>query len=198
MLTQTTTAMLDALLDPANEAVWEQFDRRYRPILVALGRQVGLSHEDAADAAQEALARFVKSYRAGHYERGRGRLSAWLIGIARHCIADQQRERVRRRAIQGTSAVMEIPDEQRLTEIWSAERERAILAQALQEVMGGSRLEERTVRAFELLVLRQLAPAEVASLLSMTMNDVYLAKHRCLKKMRTAVTELTRMYEDDQ
>ena len=105
MLTRTTTALLDDLADPANEAVWHDFDARYRPVLVGFGRRLGLGAEDAADAAQDALARFVRSYREGRYDRGRGRLSSWIIGIARNCIVDQMRTRAARHEERGISAM---------------------------------------------------------------------------------------------
>ena len=84
MRTRTATAMLEDLRDPGNQTVWQEFDTRYRPILIGFARKLGLSNEDSADAAQDALIQFVRSYRAGKYERQRGRLSSWVIGIARN------------------------------------------------------------------------------------------------------------------
>ena len=55
-LTRTTTALLDGLHDPGDDAVWSEFDRRYRPILVrrAAGRGVAVatSHPRPAPAAK--------------------------------------------------------------------------------------------------------------------------------------------------
>ena len=48
MLTRPTTALLEALLDPADDEIWQDFDRRYRPILIAFARRLGLPDEDAA------------------------------------------------------------------------------------------------------------------------------------------------------
>ena len=66
---RTTTAMLAALHDPAATAAWEAFDARYRPILHGFARNLGLSDEEAADVAQETIARFVEQYREGRYDR---------------------------------------------------------------------------------------------------------------------------------
>jgi RNA polymerase sigma-70 factor (ECF subfamily) len=198
MLTRTTTALLDDLADPANQAIWQEFDARYRPILIGFGLRLGLDPTDAADAAQEALGRFVRSYRAGKYERGRGRLSSWIIGIARNCILDTQRARAARREQHSMSAVEDLPGPDRLAEIWTAERDREILRRAIAALRGETRFDARTVGAFEELAFRQQPPAEVAEQLGMSMNDVYLAKHRCLKRLRTLVTELSSAFEQDQ
>lgn len=197
MLTQTTTAMLDDLLDPANEQVWQQFDTRYRPILLAFALRLGLQPEDAADAAQETLRRFVASYRDGKYRRERGRLRSWLVGIARHCILDLQQQAASRRERPGLTAIGRLPDEEQLTTIWDDEHEREVLRQALFALRAETKLDEKTVRAFEQTALAQRRPADVAAELGLTLNDVYLAKHRCLRRLRSIVEEMNRAYEID-
>lgn len=57
--TRTTTALLDGLVDPANAEVWDEFDRRYRPIIVGFAARLGLADADAADVAQDVLTRFL-------------------------------------------------------------------------------------------------------------------------------------------
>ncbi len=144
------------------------------------------------------MARFVALYRAGKYERGSGRLSSWIIGIARNCILEQRRVRAVRREKRGLSALGNLPDENHLSTIWERESERAILCKAIRTLREETRIDANTIRAFELLALRQLAPSEVAAELDMTMNDVYLAKHRCLKRLRPLVAALTAAYTTDQ
>ncbi|MHC5114474.1 MAG: RNA polymerase sigma factor [Planctomycetota bacterium] len=198
MLTRTTTALLDDLADPANEAIWETFDARYRPVLVGFARRLGFAAEDAADLAQEALTRFVRSYRDGKYERGRGRLSSWVIGIARNCAVEQFRARAQRPAFRGMSAVEAVPGGEELEAIWRAECDREVLRQAVKALREDTAFEERTVRIFELVVLDERPAGEVAGQLDVTPNDVYLAKHRCLKRLRTLIDTLTAAYERDE
>ena len=195
---RTTTALLEDLHDPANQAVWGEFDARYRPVLVGFARRLGLGEEDAADAAQETLIKFLRSYQAGKYDRGRGRLSSWIIGIARHCIIDQQRAWAARREARGGSALADLPAHDRLEEFWDAECKREIARRAIQTLRESTRIDARTIQAFELLAFEQRSPAEVAAELNMTTNDVYLAKHRCLKRLRPIVAGLHAAYETDQ
>jgi RNA polymerase sigma factor (sigma-70 family) len=197
MLTRTTTALLDDLADPANDEVWRQIDSRYRPVLTAFAAQLGLSDDDAADAAQETLHRFLTAFRAGRYERGRGRLSSWIIGIARNCVAERKRQTARRREQHGMSAIGEIPGEERQSQMWEAACQREILRRAVEALSAETRFDDRTIEAFELIAFRQLSAAEVAQRLDMTMNDVYLAKHRCLKRLRELVERITVAFETD-
>jgi len=194
MLTRTTTAMLEALLDPADDEVWRDFDHRYRPILVAFARRLGLPAEDAADAAQETLARFVRSYRDGKYDRQRGRLRSWIIGIARHCVYDIHQRRATDPK-RGMSAISELPDESTINAMWDEECEHEILRQGISELRQQTRTEEGTIRAFEMLAFDDRTPAEVAEELSISVNDVYLAKHRCLKRLLEILSHLKHLYE---
>ncbi len=195
MQTRTTTALLEDLADPENESVWVEFDARFRPILAAFGRRLGLNEEDAADAAQDALARFVQAYRSGGYDRERGRLRSWMIGIARNAVRESQRKRLSRREVRGASAVIEMPDNGDVELIWEEEAERALLQEGLRELRKQSKANESTIRAFELLALGGRSPASVAEELGMSSNDVYLAKHRCLQKLRAILTDLREAYE---
>jgi RNA polymerase sigma-70 factor (ECF subfamily) len=195
MLTRTTTALLEGLLDPGDEETWQAFDARYRPILLAFGRRLGLPPEDAADAAQETLAQFVTSYRGGKYDRGRGRLRAWITGIARNCITDVRQRRAARRRERGLSAVGDLPDPATMTRIWDEECEQELLRQGLVELRQQTKTEAPTMRAFEMVALDGRRPAEVAAELDLSLNDVYLAKHRCLKRLRAILSRLEQLYE---
>lgn len=194
MLTRTTTALLEGLLDPADDETWRDFDRRYRPVLVAFARRLGLPDEDAADAAQDTLTQFVRSYRDGKYDRDRGRLRSWITGIARHCICDIHQRRAADPK-RGMSAISELPDEPALDAMWDEECEQEILRQGLSELRQQTRTEEGTIRAFEMLAFDGRKAAEVAETLSMTLNDVYLAKHRCLKRLREIISRIEHLYE---
>ena len=66
---QTTSALLEGLLEPSQEEAWREFDARFRPVILGFGRKLGLREPDAADAAQETLMRFLVDYRAGKYAR---------------------------------------------------------------------------------------------------------------------------------
>lgn len=194
MLTRTTTALLEALLDPADDETWRDFDRRYRPILIAFARRLGLPAEDAADAAQDTLARFVRAFRDGKYDRDRGRLRSWIIGIARHCIYDIHQHRATDPK-RGMSAISELPDESTLDAMWNEECEQEILRQGISELRQQTRTEEGTIRVFEMLAFDGRKPADVAQELSISVNDVYLAKHRCLKRLREIIGQLEQLYE---
>lgn len=193
--THTTTRLLDSLKDSIAGDTWRLFDARYRPILIAIGRKAGLSEADAEDASQQALAEFARDFRAGRYERGKGRLRSWLMGIARHRIIDVLRAR---KGVRGDSALSDAPDDATMTYAWETEQRRLILSEALKRLKSETRTSDRTIKAFELVAIRGMPPENVAAECGMTVDDVYVAKNRVTARLRAIVDAITNEYSEDE
>lgn len=196
MITRTTTQLIQDLRDPANAEAWSGFDARYRPILHGFARRLGFSSDEASEIAQQALVEFVRCYREGRYRREDGRLSSWLIGIARHVAASARRPRGAAR-VGGDSALVDLADEAALTRTWEEERERSILEQAIAILRTTSRADPETLRAFELFALRAVPATEVASQCGMSVDAVYVVKNRMTRRLREIVAELTAAHAED-
>lgn len=192
-LVNTTTELLAGLHQSGNRAAWDEFDRRYRPILLAFLRRMGLTEADAADVAQETLLCFVRDYRQNKYDRASGRLRSWLIGIARCRLADSRRSAGRHGPMRGESVISIVPDDANADAIWDEEQRRVIFAQAITELKEQTRFNERTIEAFERVVLR-LEPVEVVSAqLGLSAQEIYNAKNRVVDRLR----EILRRYDED-
>jgi len=198
VLTRTTTQILESLRDPANSAEWRSFDDRYRPVLMAFARRRGLSEADAADVAQTTLAQFVVDFGAGRYDRTRGRLSSWILGIARNRVADAGRDarRARERTPRGESALVDLAEQGAGEREWEEALRKVILERALTVLRNDTRLDERTIRAFDLCAMRNVPPAAAAAECGMTVAEVYVAKNRAIKKLREIVQGLTMEFDD--
>jgi DNA-directed RNA polymerase specialized sigma24 family protein len=187
----TTTIILEHLRD-GRDAAWLAFCERFRSPIAALAIKVGVARAAAEDVAQETLLTFLTGLRAGHYERGKGRLGAWLFGIAR-MKAMQAREAAARRervvaAPDDSQGLAALPDAREVAEFW----EKSWAANLAEQCMARASVEfdARTFAAFRAVVLEGRAPAEAADRLSMTPNAVHIAKHRVLKRMRALKDEL--------
>ena len=193
---RTTTKLLDALKDHSNEPAWAQIDGRYRPVIAGLARRLGLAQGEADEVSQQALAEFVRAYREGRYDRTKGRLSSWILGIAHHTALKVLR-RARRESPGGSAAMGEVPDESALRSIWETERDREILSRAMGLLRDEAALEDRTLQEFELVALRGVPAAEVAPQCGMSVDQVYVAKSRVTKRLREVVADLTAAFEED-
>ncbi len=195
-VTRTTTQLLSRLHDAQDAEAWEHIDKRYRPLLENFARRLGLNDADAADVAQETLTRFVSEYRDGKYKREAGRLRSWLIGICRYRVLSQRRSQAVRKEYRGESAIINLDDDEALTQAWEGERRALILRQAMQELKN-TRMAEKTIQAFELLVTQGKSAPEVAETLGMSTHDVYLAKNRCSTKLREIVERIDAAFEGE-
>ena len=186
MSTITHTALLVGLKAPTNDEVWSDFYARYQPLLVSVGRRLGVSEQDAQDAAQEALLAFAEGYQKGKYDRSKGRLRTWLFGIAVKKIRDIQRRNGRNfvvvEPVDKSRVLNGQPDDHSLSDIWESEWERRLLQVCMENVC--RHMEVATVKAFELFVLKEWPADKVASQLGVTRNAVFKAKRRVLSRMR--------------
>lgn len=193
--TRTTTRLLDALLEPGNEPVWIHFDARYRPVIIGLAKRLGLRQSDAEEVAQQTLSEFVRAYREKKYDRTKGRLSSWILGIAHHTTLRAFRSGSRAGSVD--VATIEATSESTLRTIWTDERDRSILLRALAMLREESEVDERTLLAFELTALRGVPPGEAGEQCAMTADQVYVARSRVTKRLRGLVAELTAAFEED-
>lgn len=192
MLTRTSTILLKGLEDTDDQSSWQVFDGRYRPLLLALGRRLGLQQADTEDVAQETMAAFLRAYRQHRYDREKGRLRDWLGGIARHKIRDLQRRQSRQELV-----VADKPDATRFLSqvadghidvVWEEEWRKGVLRQCLEEVR--REVEPRTFEAFELFALRQWPAKRVADHLRVTQDVVYQSKSRILVRIRQILPQM--------
>ena len=198
--TVTSTTLLEGLRTPDNRVVWQQFDGRYRPVIVSIARRRGLSESDADDCAQRALLDFFQAYRDGKYDRAKGRLRHWLLGIARNRISNSMRGSAKRelQAINTTSQTdiferqVDPQGDDQLDQIELDEWRKGVFqecyAQAIRNFDG------KTVEAFDLFARQGWSAQAVADQLGMTANAVFLAKHKIVNRIRELLPQVDEVW----
>lgn len=187
---RTTSIILDRLAAGDDDA-WRVFLSRFRAPIVKIARERGLDNAEADDAAQQTLFVFYDGMKNGRFDRDKGRLSAWLFGIARLTIQRSIEKKIARkdRGLGGSgdpfpSAI----EESREKEAWENAWRESILAAALARVR--EEVEEKTWAVFERVQLKNESPEKVADELGMTRNAVFIAKHRVLTRLRRIEKDL--------
>lgn len=195
MQTLTTTIMLERLHDQGDDAIWDEFDARYRPILTGIGVRLGLNPDEAAEAAQETLVQFMHDYRNHKYNTENGRLRAWLIGICRHRIMDAHRLRKKFEGARGNSILSKLPNEDQIRLTWDVEQQRVIYQRAMQQLLSGGRINTRTTDVFEMFAMKNVPAQTVADNFGIQVSEVYRIKNRVTQRLREIVDELTQAYQ---
>jgi RNA polymerase sigma factor (sigma-70 family) len=187
VITRTSTILLDGLMDLSDDASWREFDGRYRPLMMAVGRRLGLDAADTEDAAQETLAAFVVDYRAGRYKRDSGRLRDWLTGIMTHKVRDAQR-RIHRQRPSARSDSLELIEDTSVRTAMEQEWARAVLRQCLEQVR--QEVAPQMFESFELFALKQWPAAQVAERMGVSADVVYQHKRRVLVRIRELLSKI--------
>jgi RNA polymerase sigma factor (sigma-70 family) len=128
---------------------------------------------EAEDVVSETIERALR-YRSS-YDPSAGTAIAWLVGIARRCIADALRERARRVDVSVDELAGVQPD------FSSQVALRSDVRQALEA------LEERERELIGLRYGADLSAREIGALLDVRTNTVEVAIHRTLAKLRLAL-----------
>lgn len=183
----TTSLSLIARWQRDDAGAWERVVHLYYPLIYGWCRRAGLQPEDARDVTQEvfvALARDVKRFRS---EGGSNSFRGWLWGVTRN----QQLGFWRKRSSQpqgggGTDHHTRMQaiqaDDQATLYAEAGEEDAAIARRALELIQ--MEFEDRTWRAFWQTAVEQKKPQHVAEDLDMSVNAVYLAKSRVLRRLR--------------
>ena len=193
----TTTTILDRLHNAGAASAWNSFLDRFRTPIISFCLKLDLGPADAEDVAQETLLAFLEAYQKKAYERGRGRLSHYLFGIAHNKILAARRKiaGAERQVIMnddGTGFWSAVPDSSAVQDVWEREWREAVLSQCLDQIR--TEVSFQTFEAFRLVVFEQNEPAVVAETLGMTRNAVFIAKHRVANRVR----DLSVLWEEDR
>lgn len=194
--TTTSISLLEGLRIPGNSS-WEEFASRYTPILIAFGRKRGLAESDSEDVAQKSLLAFLEGYLGGRYDPTQGGLRSWLFGIAHRKVCDALKDRARKAQSFGgsTDSTAFDPPEKAAPEswgTWTREWADAIFNACMDECRKS--FDAKTMDAFTLHAWKGQPAKEVGSLLGISENAVYLAKHRVTKRIRSLLPEISKRF----
>jgi RNA polymerase sigma-70 factor (ECF subfamily) len=188
----TSTTLLGRLRqDPADQAAWAEFVRRYGPHVYRWCRRWRLQEADAEDVTQAVLVRLSARMRTFTYDPARS-FRSYLRTTARYAWFDFLEDRKKPGAASGGSDVLglletvEAGDDlvQRLNDQFDQE----VLAEA--QAMVQRRVEPHTWDAFRLTALEGLSGAEAAAKLGVKVATVYKAKSKVQQMLREEVSRL--------
>lgn len=183
----TKPSLLLRIRDAQDSTSWCEFTEIYGPIIRSYCRHRGLQPTDADDVVQEILTQVSRSIGSFEYEPGRGRFRDWLGTVTRNKITRFYESKGREYATIGhdVSALLTAPVED---SEWSANLHARILEVALVRIRVD--FEASTWSAFEQIWCLGLPAPEVARTLGVTIDAVYAAKSRILRRLREEVLSL--------
>jgi RNA polymerase sigma-70 factor (ECF subfamily) len=175
----TSVSLLERLRQPSEQEAWSRFVKLYTPLLYSWSRRVGLGPEDAADLVEEVLLVLVQKLPGFAYDPEKS-FRGWLRTVTRN----KWREQRRRRALPTAGptdppiADLRAPETDDFDEF---EYRRYLVGRALKLMQ--QEFEPTTWKACWECVVGSRPAAAVAAELGMSVNAVYLAKSRVLRRL---------------
>ncbi|MCA9728758.1 MAG: sigma-70 family RNA polymerase sigma factor [Candidatus Eisenbacteria bacterium] len=178
-------------LGSGDSHAWEALLEERGPLILAVGRRLGLDPEERRDLFQNV---FLKVFRTLHQLEDPGRLTSWLYTIAYH-------EGLRQRANTGRSRAREAALQHRgepnpsLSEVEL--KERLALAADLRTAI--DRLDTRCAKLLLALYLEDPTPSyqQIAETLGAPIGSVGPTRARCLEKLKRLLDSVSGPGEDE-
>ena len=164
-----------------DEACLQEVFRRSAPLIYTIAYRALGSSTDGEEITQEV---FVSAWRArANYQPEKGSVSGWLIGVARHRIAD--RHRARGRDIRLAQAMIKQTDVQVQPEAVSALIDRIVLTDEV------GRLPHPRGTILQLAFWEGRSYPQIAEQLNLPLGTVKSHARRALLHLRTRLAEVT-------
>jgi RNA polymerase sigma-70 factor (ECF subfamily) len=179
----TSTGLL-ARLRAQDSAAWARLARLYGPLVYSWCRRRGLQESDAGDIVQEVF-RAVLGHIAAYEHKPGSTFRGWLWTITRNKILDFHRRAQRQpEAIGGSDAQAKL---QQLPEVLDeSEAGTSTTGNLVRRALALIRPEftDATWQAFWRVMMLGQSPADAAAELGLSLNAVYIAKSRVLRRLR--------------
>lgn len=183
-----TSSTLLVRLKARNADAWARFVRLYTPLVYRWCRRAGLQEADIADVSQEVFRAVAGAIVTLHHDREGDSFRGWLRTITRNKVHDfARRKPVGADGPGGSDAhavLHQICDPVGADPDGGTEPDDQLLVyrQAIELVLG--EVNEVVRQAFLRVVVGGQHPADVAKDLQISVNSVYLAKSRLLRRLR--------------
>jgi RNA polymerase sigma factor (sigma-70 family) len=197
-LIPTRATLIQRLKNWQDESSWQDFFDTYWRLIYNIALKGGLTETEAQDVVQETMISVARHMPNFQYDPAIGSFKAWLLNLTRWRITDQLRRRGRillreepvDRARPGTTTLDGVidPASEALQQIWDVEWEKNLLDAAITRVK--RRLDPQKYQIFDFYVNKEWSPEKVAAAFGISVDQVYLAKHRVTEMIKEEIKRL--------
>lgn len=197
-LIPTRATLLERMKDPLDGKSWQDFFDTYWRLMFSIARKAGLTDAEAQDAVQEVMIAVAKDIPNFKYDATRGSFKSWLLIRTRWKIVEQFRKRgpLAQETKPGGDATTSIhsiatlPDPASLVPdaVWENEWRENLYAAAVSKVK--TKLEPEKSQVFDYYVTKGWKAEKVAETFRVTLEHVYMVKHRVVAMIEKEVHRL--------
>lgn len=186
LVNTTSISLLQRLRDDPDADDWQVLMRNYSPMIRRWLSNHGVHDHDAEDITQEVMTVLVR--RVGEFQRQRtGSFRRWVRTMTVNCMRDHSRRAKKSPRAAGGSDMVEVinalaDDHSELSRRWDDEHSQYLLELVMQRIRPEFR--DASWQAFTKTAIEKLSPQEAADQLGVSVNAVFVAKSKVLKRLR--------------
>ena len=194
----TRASLLQRLKNWEDQASWEDFFNAYWKIIYGLARHTGLSDAEAQDVVQETMATVARQMPGFNYNPALGSFKTWLMNQTRWRIVDQFRKRGPLPSAAGAAgdsstaadpiAQLIDPASENANTYWENEWQRNLYDAAVANVR--RKADPGKYQIFDFLMKKEWPAEKVASFFKISVDQVYVDKHRISEMIKAEVKRL--------
>jgi RNA polymerase sigma factor (sigma-70 family) len=199
---ETRPTLIRRLKNWQDQASWQEFFDAYWRLIYGVARKAGMTDAEAQDVVQETMLGVAKHMPTFTYDPNIGSFKVWLLNMTRWRIQDQFRKRrpvdmtapkTGESDTARTSFIDRVPDpaSQHFDEVWELEWQQNLLAAALDRVK--RHVDPLKYQIFDLHVNKGWTPEKVAQSCGITVEQVYLVKHRITQSIKSEAERLEKV-----
>jgi RNA polymerase sigma-70 factor (ECF subfamily) len=189
---ETSLTLLHHLRQSNAGQAWVRLVTLYEPVIRAWPAHSRLQQADIDDLCQEVLQRLSQSLVSFEHRGLPGSFRRWLRTITLNTLRDFWRRKQRgigsEQNFEPSSLEVLEDENDELTRRWDEECNKVLVESALQLVR--PHFDAATWDAFCRVTFENQSPQEVAAALSISVNSVYLARSRVLRRLRNEIRGL--------
>jgi RNA polymerase sigma factor (sigma-70 family) len=185
---ETKPSLLVRVRDPLDADAWRTFVDLYAPLVYRFLRRRSLQDADAADLTQEVMGEVSRAIRSFEYHPERGRFRDWLLIITRRRLIRFHEQRARNLDRVSASELPEPAGDSPPDQDWNEAFHARVLRVALHRIR--PHFEASSWQAFERVWMEHRPAAETADELSMSIEALYMAKSRILRRLEEEVQDI--------
>lgn len=187
----THATLLERLAAGRDQAAWEEFCDRYGELIRGVARRRGLQAADCDDVVQETLLALTKAMPQFQYEPGKGKFRSYLKTVVLHTIFRRSRQRPGERRLEDyETAAGAAADDDQVEGDWESEWRQYHLRTAMRVIE--AEFNENDRAAFDGYAVAGRGVRETAESLGISVDQVYQAKSRILKRLGQLVEQQVR------
>ncbi|MBR3505626.1 MAG: sigma-70 family RNA polymerase sigma factor [Lentisphaeria bacterium] len=201
----TTRKTLLQRMQNCDEISWEEFYRIYWPLVLDIGRKLGLSQDNCSDLMQEIMLDLFSGEPLLCYDPAKGRFRTYFGVLVRHKAAEMLKKSAPFDSVSKTvsgsgepgSPVDDLPasltgdnlgESNPFQKLFDEEYRKCLLAAAMNELR--NTVEPKTYAIFEMVVLQERPQKEVARCLGINRATIDVYCSRCRKTLRRIVSDI--------